>query len=86
MVGFAIALPTLQNTLIFQLLKYLCLTMRVLPGVGEIIFLNIYRNTKYLYNLIEKKHSRPPTIKDRLLKSTSLCLYHEETDIIYIYL
>ncbi len=31
MVGFAIALPTLHNTLIFQLLKYLCLTMRVFP-------------------------------------------------------
>ncbi len=27
MVGFAIALPTLHNTLIFQLFKYLCLTM-----------------------------------------------------------
>jgi hypothetical protein len=35
MVGFAIAPPTLHNTLIFQLLKYLCLTISTPSGMDR---------------------------------------------------
>ncbi len=43
--GFRYALPTLHNTLIFQLLKYLCLTM-IGETWGKSQFLN-YQKMKF---------------------------------------